>query len=74
MRKAISKSKTIVLNEGEERQTRNLIVIRAFELDEWLRKGNFSQTEKQELEEELVLLHGLYMQFTGHGVLLPVSK
>lgn len=74
MKQVIAKNKTILLKEGEERLIRDLIVVRAFEIDAYLKNGKFSQTEKTELENELVALHGLYMQFTGHGVILPVAK
>lgn len=74
MKEAFANNKTILLNEREERLIRDLIVVRAFEIDEFLKSGKFSKIEKTELESELVAIHGLYMQFTGHGVIFPVSK
>lgn len=43
------------------------------EIGAFLKNGKFSPTEKTELEIELISLHGFYMQFTDHGVILPVQ-
>lgn len=70
----LAKNETILLNSREKRLIRDLIVVRAFESDKFLKSGKISKIKKTELEGELVALHGLYMHFTGHGVILPVSK
>ncbi|MBM7710057.1 hypothetical protein JOD14_002269 [Enterococcus lemanii] len=31
-------------------------------------------SSKKRLIRDLIVVHGLYMHFTGHGVILPVSK
>lgn len=67
------KSNYFAKNSGRKTDSR-FNCHKSIEIDECLKNEEFSQEDKVVLENELVLLHGIYMQFTGHGVILPESK
>lgn len=70
----LAKKETILLSSSKKRLIRDLIVVHVFENDKFLKSGKFSKIKRSELESGLIALYGLYMHFTGHGVILPVSK